>query len=218
MYVGREAAAEKIVLAVDLANHQLAVAEYFHYGDSQFLRRQKPFQKSGVLGNVVGGIVEIKSFAADFNRFVVKTKRLISLEIVRCPAKMPEIPVETSFDGITIQMPLTNRPDLAHSIANFMLQQRKDPQAATAVTIIARSAASEALVAGLTIGDVIRLSETQTSTTALDLVIVGEHHSITKGGKLHAATYALEQSAPFNAWILGVVGRSELGETTVLGL
>lgn len=70
---------------------------------------------------------------------------------------------------------------------------------------------------GLKIGDVIIVGETQTQHTK-EYIIVGETFNYLQNGRFVEKTMFLEPLSDVRAWLLGTEGRSELGETTVLGL
>jgi hypothetical protein len=65
-------------------------------------------------------------------------------------------------------------------------------------------------------GDVITISESVTGLSRVDAVIQSVELTLSAGGVLWC-TWTLAPAAPFRAWVLGVTGRTELGQTTVVG-
>lgn len=120
---------------------------------------------------------------------------------------------------LSIDAPLLNDPDVGFGLANLMLKMRSTPQSAVSqLTLVDDGTAARRFqLENLTIGSLIRLSESQTALSSADYVIVGQRHII-NNSKDHVAIYRLEPLLPLDMWLLGVSGRSELGETTFLGL
>lgn len=119
---------------------------------------------------------------------------------------------------LSVKAPLMTDPDLAQGVAGLMLRLRKDPRGATAVTLANASAALAGHIVDRSIGDLIKLSESQTGVDEVTYMIVGEAHTISNNKSAHRCTWTLEPIDSFNAWLLGTTGRSELGQTTYLGL
>ena len=65
-------------------------------------------------------------------------------------------------------------------------------------------------------GDVVTVTEPVTGVSAKEVVIQGVSLSVGKGPWV-TCTWLVAPAAPFKAWLLGTVGRSELGVSTSLG-
>lgn len=112
---------------------------------------------------------------------------------------------------------LLDKASEAEQIAQWELLLHKAPRGLVyAVQMRNRDAATRAAQVSRTIGDRITLDVPQHDHRA-DYHIIGEIHRVTSGGKYHETTWRLEPAAPYNGWILGEPGYSELGETTRLG-
>lgn len=85
------------------------------------------------------------------------------------------------------------------------------------ITVAAgKSATHAALVRDASIGDLIEIDDSAYSGHKAHYVIVGERHNISGGQQLHTVTYILRRHDKLPAWVLGVAGFSELGESTFL--
>jgi hypothetical protein len=120
---------------------------------------------------------------------------------------------------LSIDAPLLNDPDIGLGLANLMLKMRSTPRSSVnQITLVDDGTAARRFqLENLTIGSLIRLSEGQTALSSADYTIVGQRHII-NNSKEHTAIYRLEPRLPLEMWLLGVSGRSELGETTHLAL
>ena len=65
-------------------------------------------------------------------------------------------------------------------------------------------------------GDIITITEPVTGATTIDAVIHSVQLEVTPGPWIRCR-WGLSPAAPFQAWLLGVAGRGELGDTTRLG-
>jgi hypothetical protein len=65
-------------------------------------------------------------------------------------------------------------------------------------------------------GDIVTISESVTGLSSVEAVIQSVELTLSAGGVLRCR-WGLAPAAPFKSWILGVSGRTELGETTILG-
>lgn len=108
--------------------------------------------------------------------------------------------------------------DLAAGIASFTVRRLKSPVGTAKQITLQAHKSADILEKCLTytIGNMVRITESQTGSTA-DYFIIGEawEWSI----KEWMCTWFLEpaQHAQADYWLLGVVGRSELGQKTYLG-
>lgn len=106
---------------------------------------------------------------------------------------------------LTLDLPQLDSLAQARSIARFELALRRAPRGrVTALTL----AGPRALA--LTVGDRVRVSETQTGHAA-DYFIAAETHEVDRGGGRHRVTWALD-AAPAGAFWL--VGRARVGAQT----
>lgn len=120
---------------------------------------------------------------------------------------------------LTIAAPLLNDPDIGDGIARLMLSIRSKPESAIfGLTIANADAAQLAQIEGLTIGTRIALTEGQTDLAGEVYILTSERHVVTGGGTFHTVTYGTEPQEAYNFWLLGIAGRSGLGETTKLGV
>jgi hypothetical protein len=135
----------------------------------------------------------------------------------------------TAFDGgsaidygrrtMRVNLPSIDNLEQGQYIADFERDRRKLPKGMTT----ALSLKSHGINGGqhhpqqlaLTVGDIIRVEETQTAEAG-DYYIIGEAHELTHGATLWKTTWYLEPAPTTSElpWQLGVVGRSELGAAT----
>lgn len=121
--------------------------------------------------------------------------------------------------SLTYPAPLLNNVSVGHAIAKYMLRHRKDPRShLKALKLRNATTTLNGIIVNRTIGDVVRVSETQTALADKEYFIVGESHRFSAVGKLHEATWTLEPKADFQGWLLGVANYSELGVATTLGV
>jgi len=117
----------------------------------------------------------------------------------------------------TVSAGLLDNLDFAQQIIEYELARRKDPRGEV-FSITLRNVNQTNLIHMLnrTMGDRITVSETQTGH-ASDYFIIGEQHDLMDGTANYTVTWYLETAEAGQAWVLGEVGFSELGETTWLG-
>ncbi len=111
---------------------------------------------------------------------------------------------------------LDNR-DLADAIARHTLNLYNNASGdVVSLGIVNRDAQYKGWQRSLTVGSRVRIVEAQTVHDQ-DYFVVGEEHTMTEGLSLHATRYIVEKASRTKTWLLGVVGSSELGDTTTLG-
>ena len=105
----------------------------------------------------------------------------------------------------------------AKTIARYEIGRRKDPRGIMySVTLQNVDAIIYDLMLSLTIGSRINVIEDVLYHDA-DYAIIGEEHRLTDAMRKHVTTWNLEIADATPAWLLGIAGYSELGETTSLG-
>lgn len=115
----------------------------------------------------------------------------------------------------TISSKLLGDPDLAKTLADFILSYRANPQGyVTEVSVISRSSALATLMPSIVIGNKIRVTEQQTGTER-DYRVVGERHEVSDGGNIYVVTWSLDPLPNIGTWTLDV---DELDFTAVLGV
>lgn len=116
-----------------------------------------------------------------------------------------------------LDLPYQNSPTTAQNYANFLLAQRssllKQPK-----KLEYESSTAALTTYGLKIepGDVVTVSETMTGYTLTDATIQSVEITISQGNWMKV-THELAPASASSSWILGLVGFSELGVTTILG-
>jgi hypothetical protein len=107
--------------------------------------------------------------------------------------------------------------DFAHSIAESLLINRSRPRGLVrALRLMNRDAPALGEMLYRTMGDRVTVRETQTATEG-DYLVVGEAHDWREGGRSYTATLSLEPVPPYEAWLIGIAGRSSIAQTTVIG-
>lgn len=118
----------------------------------------------------------------------------------------------------TLNTELLSDEDYAYQVGLYELNRRAQPRGVVyTITLQNRSVALYNTLLGLTIGSRITVIE-DTLYHDSDYVVIGEDHQLTDGGKKHMVTLNLEIGEASAYWLIGIAGRSEIGETTVLGL
>lgn len=118
----------------------------------------------------------------------------------------------------TLDAKLLEDDVFARNVADYEVARRKDPRGrARSLTMTHNSDANVLQMVKRTIGDRVAIEEAQTAHEA-EYFIVGEEWTWGKKGKDYSVRWTLEPCPAYNAWLLGTAGRSELGETTYLGL
>ena len=118
-----------------------------------------------------------------------------------------------------IKLAYQNNPGHAQSYANTVQTQFNAAASAQMERIIFDGNSSDDLLQQSLArepNDLISITETATGAASIDLVIQSVALNISAGPWIEA-TFGLAPSNPFAFWILGVDGKSELGETTILG-
>ena len=120
---------------------------------------------------------------------------------------------------LKLNLPAVDNFDGALNIAQFEKNRRRQPRGrVNAITLRSHAAISgghQANQLALTLGDRISIEENQTEHSA-SYFIIGEAHHLREGGQLFETTWYVEPAPATFPWKLGVSGRSELGESTVL--
>ena len=119
---------------------------------------------------------------------------------------------------LTVKAPLLTTPSTGYAVARHMLRHRKNPDSLVGLRLLNKNATALGHIVDRSIGDVVRLTETQTALSGVDYYIIGERHTVKAGGTRHQCDWTLEPKGSFQSWLLGTVGYSELGETTYLGV
>jgi len=105
----------------------------------------------------------------------------------------------------------------AQLLANYIVDLRKDPRGNITSMTLDLQYSTNAAAQGLarTIGDRIKISETQTGTTTKEYFIISERFKNARG--VSRVTWGLEAADPSSYWLLGTTGYSELENTTYIG-
>lgn len=119
---------------------------------------------------------------------------------------------------LDIELRYQSDADLARSYAIFVEQQYNElaPQI-NAITFLANDS-SDFMTQALARepGDIITITEAVTGLASVDAVIHSVELDVMPGPWI-VCRWGLAPAAPFKSWVLGIAGRSELGETTRLG-
>ncbi|MFC1961380.1 hypothetical protein ACFLYO_11810 [Chloroflexota bacterium] len=112
---------------------------------------------------------------------------------------------------------LLDDPAQAERLARHLVVENKDPRSrATTVTLAGINTANLNNILSLTIGDAVQLTQDRTAHDTR-YHIVGERHTVTRGGNEHTVTWTVRIASPVNYWLLGVIGAGELGQKTTPG-
>lgn len=116
------------------------------------------------------------------------------------------------FNDITVR--LLDSEATAQSYANYMLTRFKESATRFQKVTLATNLSTSLLTQALTrkIGDRITVADSHIGHSA-DYIIVGEEHKVT-GRVLHTTSWILKPVSRAAGWVLGIAGKSELGETT----
>ncbi len=116
-------------------------------------------------------------------------------------------------------LPSVDNFEDAEYIAQFELGRRSQPRGAVSRMVLSshgtEGGGPHAHQLARTLGDKITIKETQTAHEA-SYYLIGEEHRLSEGGALLETTWYLEPAPSTYPWKLGVAGRSELGQATVL--
>ena len=140
------------------------------------------------------------------------------LDALPTPDELPG-PIFHDLSGDTVVVGKTGDLDQAQHIADFERNRRNQPQGFVR-SIGLRShgkkgGGQHAQQLARAIGDLVKVKETQTAHDA-NYYIIGETHKLTNSATLLETTWSLEPAPDSFPWKLGVVGRSEVGQKTVL--
>ena len=120
---------------------------------------------------------------------------------------------------LSINLKFQNDPGDAQSYASLVQQQFNATDAAQIESITFQGNSSSDLLAQALQrepGDTISLTETATGASSLEMSVQSVALNITAGPWIET-TFGLAPASPFSQWLLGIDGRTELGETTILG-
>mgnify|MGYP005827143985 CR=1 FL=1 len=120
---------------------------------------------------------------------------------------------------LAINLPYQNSPGSAQSYASTVQQQFSAAAAAQMERITFDGNSSDDLLKqafARNPNDIVSITETATGASSIEMVIQSVALDISEGPWIEA-TFGLAPSSPFSQWLLGIDGRTELGETTVLG-
>jgi hypothetical protein len=115
--------------------------------------------------------------------------------------------------ALTLDLPQLDSLAQARSIARFELARRHAPRGRVRTLTLAANS-QQAHMLARTLGDRVRLHETQTGHTA-DYFIADEAHEVTQGGSRHRVTWTLARADSGIFWALG---RAHLGTETRVSL
>jgi hypothetical protein len=121
----------------------------------------------------------------------------------------------------TLRLNLPSIDSLEHAqyIADFERDRRGQPRGTVAAVTVAshgkKGGGQHAHQFARTLGDLITIQETQTGHDK-NYYVIGEAHELTNSATLWKTTWYLEPAPTSYPWKLGVEGRSELGDATVL--
>jgi hypothetical protein len=116
------------------------------------------------------------------------------------------------FNEITVR--LLDSEAKAQSYADYMLTRFKDPETRFRKVTFSANHTAALLTQALTrqIGDRITVADSHIGHSQ-DYIIVGEEHQV-KNQRLHTTSWILKPYSRAVGWMLGIAGKSELGETT----
>jgi hypothetical protein len=118
----------------------------------------------------------------------------------------------------TLPFPSADIENFAEVLAWYFINRFKDPlYIVDTISFRGTEAVGGVSVFSLDIGDVIDLSETQTAVANFKMMILGIE-TLFPENDVHEVTFLVTRLNSDTYWELGVVGFSELGETTVLAL
>lgn len=116
-------------------------------------------------------------------------------------------------------LPSVDNFEDAEHIAQFELGRRSQPRGAVSRMVLSshgtEGGGPHAHQLARTLGDKITIKEAQTAHEA-SYYLIGEEHRLSGSGALLETTWYLEPAPSTYPWKLGVAGRSELGQGTVL--
>lgn len=120
---------------------------------------------------------------------------------------------------LSINLPYQSSTDNAQSYALVVEENYNDQASAQLETISFQANDSDDLLQQALArepGDIISITESTVGASALDMVIQSVTLDVSAGPWV-TCTYGLAPATLFAMWILGTDGRTELGETTILG-
>jgi len=168
--------------------------------------------------DAVGAEMVFVAPAGDFtiNTLVIRGQRLTSYS----PAEVSAVNGESVFyegrQEIAFNLQLIDDALQAQTIADYEISRRSSASGyMRSVTLLNRDATTLAAVINRTVGDRIRVIETQTNHDR-GYFIIGEELEIDNAGKTHQVTWFLEPANNNAYWLIGVSGYSEIGQTAIV--
>ena len=112
-------------------------------------------------------------------------------------------------------LPLLADPAEAARLARFLVNERGTPYGVVREVTLHGQLGPRILplVIGLTLGDRLRLTDAASGHDGT-YFLVGERHSLRRGGLEHSVTWVLRPAPRIAYWALGIPGAGELGEVT----
>lgn len=181
--------------------------------------------------NLVGFSVDYKGQSAKVTLMNNSTGRTIyinTLQLKATPIYAYDRQVVSASDGNSqvdndpearrLDLPLVGSESDAQGYADYTIARFKDPASVYRKASFNANKTDGRMVNALSvaIGSRIAIADSYMGHDA-DYIVVGEAHSLSAGGEMtHEVTWILKPISRQTFWVLGVVGKSELGSTTVL--
>jgi hypothetical protein len=150
---------------------------------------------------------------------IVRGKKITDFGRVEARASDDASIVDYGRRTMQLNLPSVDNFDDAESIAQFELHRRSQPRGAMqALTLKSHGTLGgdqHAQQLARTLGDKITIEEDQTGHSG-SYYLIGEQHKLSASATLFETTWHLELAPDTYPWKLGVTGRSELGQATVL--
>jgi len=182
-----------------------------------------------------GGSVSISAFVADaqgveitltnagpgdatVTTLIVKGQKLTALNVEEAMSSNATSISAYGKRSMTLDLPLLYSYDLGKDIADYELFRRATPRGTVAeITQVRPNNSIDQSVLLVSIMNRVTVTEYMTGHTGTYWVI-GEEHRWSAGNRSWEVVYTLEPADTTAFWLLEVVGRSELDQTTILGL
>jgi hypothetical protein len=150
-------------------------------------------------------------------RLQIRGKRVFSYDPVTVVSSDSTSITRNGLRPDTFDMPYQGDSSIAQMFAAYVVSLRKDPRTdIEQITILGnRSDVLMNAALRLDVSSLIEVIEPVTGVSS-KYWINGVDLSLARGGLVHA-TWLLERADPTVYWVLGVAGRSEVGQTTIVG-